>query len=154
MQFEHLIEVNETLDKTQPVLNREDLWFGLLCRIENPVAFLPGLESSRIFERRDNFVSQELDFGAVVVRHRIFLHPFESVCFEADATDNHAGGRFIVSIVDDAERLFLRFCYETGLDEDEGKEVNLSEVVRSAWYQSDLDMVRVIREIARSGRLN
>ena len=48
MNFEHLIAINDPGNPLIPPLSREQLWEGLLHRIENPLPFLPGLESCAI----------------------------------------------------------------------------------------------------------
>ena len=49
--------------------------------------------------------------------------------------------------------LFLRFRYDTTLSETTGSEdARYADIVRSAYHQSDLDTVRVIRMIVESTR--
>ena len=45
MNFEHLIQINDPENPLVDTLSREQLWQGLLHRVENPIPFLPGLES-------------------------------------------------------------------------------------------------------------
>jgi hypothetical protein len=51
MNFEHLIQINDPENPLIDPLHRDQLWQGLLYRVENPVPFLPGLESCTILER-------------------------------------------------------------------------------------------------------
>lgn len=136
-------------------LTREELWFGLLCRAEDPRPFLPGLESCTIVERSDACLVRELRFGSALIRDRVTLTPMESVCFETERTESHAGGRLTIGIEEPAENeLVLRFHYVTTLPEGGGDpDANFAEYVKSAYHQSDLDTVRVIRMIAESGRI-
>jgi len=67
----------------------------------------------------------------------------------------HAGGRLTIRFEQpDALRLYLRFTYETTLSEAgaPGEVVQVSEFIKSAYRQSDLDTVRIIRMIAATGR--
>ncbi len=48
--------------------------------------------------------------------------------------------------------LFLRFAYRTTLSETVGDDAKYVEYVRSAYHQSDVDTVRVVRIIAQSTR--
>ena len=48
MNFEHLIQINDPENPLVAPLTRDQLWLGLNHRIENPVPFLPGLESCTI----------------------------------------------------------------------------------------------------------
>ncbi|MDR3214297.1 MAG: DUF1857 family protein [Azoarcus sp.] len=151
MQFEHLLAVN---GPDEPVmLNREELWFGLLCRVEDARPFLPGLESCRIVERRPDELVRELHFGSTVIRDRVRLSALDWVRFETETMQEHVGGSLTIHIVEDeAGVFFLRFRYETNLPEHTDEETKYASIVRSAYYRSDIDTLQAIRVIARSGR--
>lgn len=155
MKFEHLVIVNEPDNPLITDLSREELWFGLLCRAENPRPFLPGLESCTIIERDDRRLVRDLRFGNVVIRDCVALDPMVSVSFESEPTAEHAGGRLTISIEEPQPTvLMLRFVYRTTLAEDRNHADGMySEFVKSAYHESDIDTVRVIRMIAESGRL-
>ena len=155
MKFEHLVEINDLSNPDAAVLSREELWFGLLCRAEDARAFLPGLETCTIIERSTDELVRELNFGAAVIRDRVRLCELEWIRFESEATAEHAGGSLTISIEEpEPGLLFLRFRYATSLPEMPGsEEAQYADIVRSAYHQSDLDTVKVIRMIAESGRL-
>ncbi len=154
MKFEHLVQVNDLADPAQPRLTREELWFGLLCRAEDPRPFLPGLERCVIVERAGERLERELHFGAAVVRDSVVLAELQWVRFDSAATAEHAGGSLTILIEEPAAgELFLRFRYHTSLPEASTQDEQLAAFVRSAYHESDLDTVRVIRAIAASGRL-
>lgn len=155
MNFEHLVVINDPGNPLVQNLTREELWFGLLCRAEDPRAFLPGLESCTIVERSDACLVRDLQFGSAVIRDRVTLTPMQSVRFETERTEDHAGGTLTICIEEPAENeLVLRFRYVTTLSEGgSGPDANYAEYVKSAYHQSDLDTVRVIRMIAESGRI-
>ena len=154
MHFEHLIEINDRDDALVPDLTREELWFGLLCRAEDPRPFLPGLDHCRIIERSDTELVRDLHFGPTIIRDKVTLALMEWVRFESAATAQHAGGILTITIEEPRRAdLFLRFDYRTSLAEggaDSG--VQVSEYVKSAYHQSDIETVRVIRMIAESSR--
>lgn len=155
MKFEHLIEVNDLANPLQDPLTREELWFGLLCRAEDARPFLPGLEACRIVERSDAGLVRDLDFGGVVIRDRVTFNPFDWIRFESEANAQHPGGSLTIRIDEpQAGALFLRFCYQTTLPETaDSDDARYADFVRSAYHQSDVDTVRVIRMIAASGGL-
>lgn len=154
MRFEHVVIVNEPDNPLIEDLSREELWFGLLCRVENPCAFLPGLETSRVLERSADRILRELDFGQVRIRDQVTLMPMEGVVFEAEQTADHAGGSLTIRIEEPvAGQLVLRFVYLTTLPEAQSGQPDVySEFVKSAYHESDIDTVRVIRSIVTSGR--
>jgi hypothetical protein len=145
VEFEHLLEVN---DAAAPVLNRETLWFGLLCRAEDARPFLPGLDSCRIVARSERELVRELHFGAAVIRDRVMLGAPDWIRFESEATSDHAGGSLTISIEDKGGVLLLRFRYQTSLNDASGADARYADFIRSAYCQSDLDTLNVIRELA------
>jgi hypothetical protein len=155
LNFEHLIEVNDLANPLQSLLTREALWFGLLCRAEDARAFLPGLEACTIIERGDAHLVRDLLFGSAVIRDRVTFHSLDWIRFETEANEQHAGGSLTITIEEPEEgALFLRFRYQTTLPEGAGSEDGqYAGFVRSAYHQSDIDTVRVIRMIAESGGL-
>ncbi|KAI5915668.1 SRPBCC family protein [Thauera sp. 2A1] len=155
MRFEHLIEVNDLENPLQTALTREELWFGLLCRAEDARAFLPGLEACRVVERSDEHLVRDLHFGSAVIRDRVTFRTLDWICFESEANEEHAGGSLRITIEEPQQgALFLRFQYQTTLPEGGGTEDGqYAAFVRSAYHQSDIDTVRVIRMIAESGGL-
>lgn len=152
MNFEHLVIVNEPSNPLIQNLSREDLWFGLLCRVEEPSLFLPGLERCTILSRAETSLARELHFGQAVIRDRVRLVPMSSVTFESDRTDEHAGGSLTISIEEpEPNALMLRFVYRTTLPDGEGADGRYAGFVRSAYHESDLDTVRVIRRLLADG---
>lgn len=154
MNFEHVVIINQVENPLASDLNREQLWFGLLCRAEDPRPFLAGLESCTIVERDTNRLVRDLRFGSVVIRDQVTLEPMQWVCFESAPTHAHAGGCLTISIEEPrADELVLRFCYRTTLAEAaHDPDSPYVAFVKSAYHESDLDTVRVIRMIAESGR--
>ncbi|CAI07802.1 SRPBCC family protein [Aromatoleum aromaticum] len=155
MNFEHVVVVNDPADPLLTELNREEVWFGLLCRAEDARPFLPGLEACMIVERSESELVRELQFGSALIRDRVTLMPMESIRFESERTASHPGGSLTITIEEPAEGvLVLRFRYLTTLPEEAGSpDRAYAEYVKAAYHQSDLDTVRVIRMIAESGRI-
>ncbi len=155
MRFEHLIEINDPLNPLIEPLSREQVWGGLMYRVDEPTVFLPGLERCVILSRSADRVERELYFGQVRIRDTVTFALHDWVCFESAANAEHAGGRLTISLGQpEPGRLFLRFTYETTLPEGmaPGEFLQVSEFVKSAYRESDVDTVRIIRMIAANGR--
>lgn len=153
MRFEHLIEINDLTQAHEHYLNHTQLWAGLLCRVEDPVPFLPGLEACEITARGDNWLERRLDFGAASIHDRVTLEPMASVRFDVMASASQPGGSLLISIESRGQdALFLRFCYENPLDA-AADDQQYVDYVRSAYEQSNLDTVEIIRELANEGLL-
>ena len=155
MRYEHLVQINDPFNPAVTPLTRAQLWFGLLCRAEDAVPFLPGLEACVIVVREPLRLERELRFGSVTVHDVVTLRPDISVRFDSRVSNEHAGGSLTISIEEPEEdSLFLPFTYETTLgDAASAEDAAYLEFVKSAYHESDIDTVRVIRLIAEDGRI-
>ena len=153
MNFEHLIQINDPENPLVASLTRDQLWQGLLYRAEDPVPFLPGLESCTILERQTNELLRELNFGAATIHDRVTLAAAEWVRFDIVPSASHAGGSLTISIEEpEPTFLFLRFAYRTTLASNPNSEDRAYiEYVKSAYHQSDVDCVRLIRTLVAEG---
>ena len=153
MNFEHLLQINDPENPLIEPLSREQLWQGLLHRVENPVPFLPGLESCTILEREANTILRELDFGPASIQDHVTFVASHWVRFDIVPSETHAGGRLTITIEEpEPSFLFLRFAYETTLASNPNSEDRAYiEYVKSAYHQSDVDCVRIIRTLAAGG---
>ena len=155
LKFEHLVEVNLLDDPAVPDLSREEVWFGLLCRAEDPRPFLPGLDTCEVLTRSDTALTRRLSFGKLQIFDAVRWQAMDWICFESAATAEHPGGRLTITVEQpepDGAALFLRFTYRTGLSETAGEDARYADYMRSAYHQSDIDTVKVVRMIAESTR--
>lgn len=154
MKYEHVVVVNDPDNPLVQSLSREQLWFGLLCRAEDPGMFLPGLDRCEIVDRQADRLVRRLHFGSIVVDDSVSLTPMESVAFESAATAEHPGGTLTIRIEEPAATvLVLRFTYHTSLPDNAlDPDGAYAGYIRSAYHASDLDTVQVIRSIAAIGR--
>jgi hypothetical protein len=153
MQFEHLIAINDPGNPLIVPLSRREIWLGLLHRVENPVPFLPGLEKCTIVERGDDYLLRELDFGPAVIHDRVTMAETHWVRFDIVPGPQHAGGSLTITIEEPQPAfLFLRFAYATTFAGNPNTEEKAYiEYVKSAYHQSDIDCVRIIRTLAAGG---
>ena len=153
MKFEHLIQINDPQNPLIPPLSRQQVWRGLLHRVEDPLPFLPGLESCVIIERHADTLLRQLDFGPAVIQDRVTLAEAHWVRFEIEPSSAHPGGSLTITIEEpEPAFLFLRFAYRTTLASGSHSEDRAYiEYVKSAYHQSDVDCVRLIRTLAASG---
>lgn len=149
MNFEHLIQINDPDNPLVDSLSRQQLWQGLMLRVEDATPFLPGLESCTILQRGENELLRELDFGPAVIHDKVTLAINEWVRFDIQPSETHAGGSLCITIEEpEPDFLFLRFAYETTLgNQADSEDRAYIEYVKSAYHQSDVDCVRLIREM-------
>jgi len=148
LNFEHLIQINDPQDPLIEPMTREQLWEGLVLRAEQPQLFVLGLDSCTILAREENTLERELHYGKATVRDRVTLTPTDSVRYDILPTADYVGGSLTMTIEEpEKTQLFLRFEYRTTLPvaatEDERQ---TSEIVKSAYRESDIDTVRLIRQ--------
>jgi hypothetical protein len=153
MNFEHLIQINDLQNPLIVVLSRDQLWQGLLHRVEDATPFLPGLESCTIVERHAEHLLRKLDFGAAVIEDRVTLSEMQWVRFDILPNEQHAGGSLTISIEEpEPDALFLRFAYTTSFATNPNSEERAYiDYIKSAYHQSDIDCVRIIRTLAAGG---
>lgn len=153
MNFEHLIQINDLQNPLIVVLSRDQLWQGLLHRVEDATPFLPGLERCTIVERHADHLLRRLDFGAAVIEDRVTLSEQEWVRFDIVPNEQHAGGSLTISIEEpEPDALFLRFAYTTSFATNPNSEERAYiDYIKSAYHQSDIDCVRIIRTLAAGG---
>ncbi|WP_028222211.1 SRPBCC family protein [Paraburkholderia oxyphila] len=148
MNFEHLIQINDPLNPLVLPMTREQLWEGLVLRAEQPQLFVIGLDDCTILSREGNTLERELHYGHATVRDRVTLTPNENVRYDILATAEYVGGSLTMTIEQPDElQLFLRFEYRTTLPTaDTEDDRQTSEIVKSAYRESDIDTVRLIRQ--------
>jgi len=153
MQFEHLIAITDPDNPLVVPLTREQIWNGLLQRVEDPLPLLPGLDSCAILERTSEALLRELDFGPATIRDRVTMAEAQWICFDIVPSPSSAGGSLTINIEEPQPGfLFLRFAYRTALaSTPDSEERAYLEYVKSAYHQSDVDCVRIIRTLATEG---
>lgn len=154
MRFEHLLQINDPLLPLIDPISRAQLWRGLSWRVEDPAAFMPGLDACTILDRRDNYVKRELRFGQHRFVDHVHLEPQRRIRYDSDLADPHAGSSLVVTIEEpQSGMLWVRFVYDTVPAEAGDGDPRWDEARRSAYRESDIDAIRRIRGWAAEGRL-
>jgi len=153
MKFEHLVEINDPGNPLVPSMTRAQLWQGLMLRAEDATPFLPGLDACVILQRQEQTLLRRLYFGNTAIHDRVTWQEAEWICFAVEPSSDHAGGTLTIAIEEPAdEHLFLRFTYATTLGEQASDaDAGYADYVKSAYHESDLETVRVIRMLLAEG---
>ena len=156
MKFTHLIEINDPLLPLVEVLTRAQLWRGLVLRAASPKLFVPYLDECIISDRHPNQFSRALRYGDVVIRDVVALAPLEAVTIAVPEQKDIPASSLIIRIEEpQADTLFVRFIYDDGQIVDAGSiDAFYDEYRRSAYQESDIDTIRLVREFAQQGRLD
>lgn len=152
MFFEHFVQINDPTNPDVPLLSRAEVWSGLWQRVEHPQLFLPGLTACAILAREGDCISRRLEFGNALIFDRVFHSEGEWLRFDVEAGEEHAGGVLVITLEEpEPGCLSLSFVYQTTL-ELSGADAEYAEYVKSAYRDSDLETVRVIRSLVDGSR--
>ena len=156
MKFEHLIEINDPLNPLIDTLTLEQVWRGLVLRAESPKLFVPHLDECHISARSDAGFARSLRYGELVINDKVVLVPQMQVRYEVAAQQDISKSSLVMTIeMPDEASLWVRFQYDDGHDAaTDAANAMYDELRRSAYKESDIDTVRVMRELAAEGRLD
>ncbi len=148
MKFSHLVEINDPLNPLIDPLTREQLWRGLVLRAENPMLFVMALDACKIVERGPDALTRELRFGKSVLRDRVSFEPMRQVRYAVEAAADSPAATLLMTIEEpQPERLFVRFDYETLEGGAAPMEASVSELVKQAYREADIDTIATIRRL-------
>jgi hypothetical protein len=156
MKFEQLIEINDPLNPLIDALSREQLWRGLVLRAESPKLFVPHLDECQIEERRETGFRRRLRYGELVIEDRVVLDHPHSVRYEVAAQRDISKSSLTMTIEAPSEDLlYVRFEYDDGHDAaTDAANAMYDDFRRSAYQESDIDTIRIVRDLAAQGRLD
>ena len=156
MKFEHLIEINDPLNPLIDTLTLEQVWRGLVLRAESPKLFVPHLDECQISERSDAGFARSLRYGELVINDKVVLIPQLQVRYEVPAQQDISASSLVMTIeMPDEASMWVRFQYDDGHDAaTDAANALYDDFRRSAYKESDIDTVRIMRELALEGRLD
>lgn len=156
MKFEHLIEINDPLNPLIETLSRNQLWSGLVLRAESPMLFVPHLDECRLHDRTDTSVARTLRYGELLITDRVVYSAPDHISYLIAAQKDIAQSSLIMRIEEpDIGALFVRFQYDDGNDPaTDAANAMYNDFRRSAYVESDIDTIRVIRQLAEEGRFD
>lgn len=156
MRFEHLIEINSPsapMRGMTSLFTREQLWQGLMIRLQAPQRFPNGPEACDWTQPQSGLYERTLHFGQHSLRDRVQVTVGERMVFTPEAHGEISPIRLTVSIEEpQTGQMVLRFVYEA-LAEQTAEEAYYNEYRHSAWLHHDRDMVRTLREWLEAGGL-
>lgn len=149
MRFEHLIEINSpqtSLQLVVPAFSREQLWRGLMARVQTPQRFPMGPERCDWTETEPDVYERTLHFGQHALRDEVQATPQQRLVFTPQAHGDIAPIRLTIAIEEPHQgRMVLRFTYEA-LAPQSAEEAYYNDYRYNAWMHADRDMVRTLRQ--------
>ncbi|HAT30471.1 MAG TPA: DUF1857 domain-containing protein [Janthinobacterium sp.] len=156
MKFEHLIEINDPLNPLIDTISHEQLWRGLVLRAESPKLFVPHLDDCQIDQREEGGFRRRLRYGELVIEDRVRLAPLHQVRYEVAQQKDISPSSLVMTIeTPSPDTLWVRFQYDDGHDAaTDAANAMYDDFRRSAYQESDIDTIRILRELAEQGRLD
>lgn len=156
MKFIHLIEINLPGNPLIAPLSRAQLWRGLVLRAERPTLFLLGLDSCEITARSPVGLSRTLCFGKLVVNDEVRFQALDHVHYHVPQQNDIPASDLIMTIEEpQPDALFVRFAYDDHQEEKETTDESFyNDFRREAYKESDIDTIRMIRQLADEGQLD
>jgi len=156
MRFEHLIEINSPRATLQGmVLNftLEQLWQGLLARVQTPQRFPNGPDGCECIETSPGLITRTLHFGQHVFHDEVQLQPMTQLQFTPQSHGETAPVQLTIRVESPQPgQVVLRFVY-VALAEQSAEEAYYNDYRHNAWLHNDRDMVRTLRDWLEQGQL-
>jgi hypothetical protein len=157
MRFEHLIEINSPKAGAQAVASvftREQLWRGLMARVQTPQRFPNGPQSCEWQETATGVFSRTLYFGQHAFKDEVLAVLHQSLQFTPEPHGETAPIRLTISIeAPQPHQMVLRFVY-VAMGEQTAEEAHYNDYRHNAWLHNDRDMVRSLREWLEQGEFS
>lgn len=113
-----MIEVDKTLpvnpdgaDQEVP-LNRDEIWAGLMMKVDDAKPFVPLMTNCDITQRMENGVVRDIEFDGMALKERIIFYPKEKVEFLRVGVGDEMGTIWNEILEDEKGALQLRFAFE------------------------------------------
>lgn len=155
MKFSHLVEINDPLNPLIDPLTRDQLWRGLVLRAEQSKMFVPYLDECNIVGRSETSITRDLRYGELHIRDNVTFLPQQQVRYQVPPQKDIPASSLCMTIEEPQPgALFVRFEYDDSTGDAEGTpDAYYNEFRRSAYQESDIDTIRIIRQMAEAGRL-
>lgn len=155
MKFQHLLEVNNSLDAQVFKISASQLWCGLVLRAREPTLFLPHMDECLLHDVSALELRRSLRYGELTIKDRVILTPHEQVRYLVTAQQDMPASSLCMTIVlTPSETLSVRFEYDDGHNEAQDRiNAPYNDFRRSAYLDADINTVEIIRQLAAQGRL-
>jgi hypothetical protein len=146
------VEVNPA--GAAPALSREQLWRGLEIKAEDPVPFVPGMESSRVAERVEHGFIREVTVRGHTFQERILFTPAVQIRF--DRIEGRESGWIANTLSEGPTGLLLTYTIAIGFPgvwPGSDEEKLLGEELRANYSAAIDQTLGLLRKLAAEGKL-
>lgn len=150
LEFQHIIQINDPAQLAIPNVAIPDLWEGLVFRTKCPGYFNPSL-ASKIEHISDTEFLRHLHFGDETLVDRVMLIEYESIHTSTETSGKSMFAESKIYIEEPAPgHMIIRFEYRRDSANVAG-ELAVDEYIKQAYVQNDVDAVRTLRDLIRTG---
>lgn len=149
------IPVNDRSNPDLPVLNRSQVWRGLVLKAENALPFVPKMTECNTFERGDNYLVRDIVFRGDPARERVTFYPEQKVLFER-LSGNTLGTIQNEIEEDDKGNLSLRFTFsleKEGIPPNSPQEQEYAQQMEGDYLGAVQATLNAIRKWVKEGTL-
>jgi hypothetical protein len=156
-KIEESVPVNDPTRPDLPVLNRSQVWQGLVMKAEDATRFVPIITYCKVIERFEGGFIREVNLRDGRMRERVTLTPEQRVRFEQ--LDGPLKGGMVDNSIDEAAdgKLSLRFAFylpEGASMEGPGRPPGgPGGDIKSVYRQALENTLATVRQLAKEGKL-
>ena len=112
IKVDQTLPVNPDRSGKTVILTQDQIWTGLMMKVEDARPFVPLMTQCAVTERLENGVVRDIVFDGMALRERIILYPKEKVEFLRVGFGEEMGTIWNEILEDDTGELHLRFAFE------------------------------------------
>ncbi len=112
INVDHTLPINPDKGGGKPILTRDQVWEGLLMKVDDAKTFVPLMTKCDVIQRLENGVVREIIFDGMALKERIIFYPKRKVEFLRVGVGDEMGTIWNEILEDDDGELHLRFAFE------------------------------------------
>ena len=106
------LPVNPDKSGKTVILTRDQIWKGLMMKVDDARPFVPLMTKCDVTDRLENGAVRDIEFDGMALRERIILYPKEKVEFIRVGVGEEMGTIWNEILEDETGELHLRFTFE------------------------------------------
>jgi hypothetical protein len=157
IRISRTLRVNEPSNKDLPILNRSQVWNGLVIKGEDAAQFVEAITKCHVLERNEdeNSIVREVELRGEVIQELVSFFPEQLVLFER-LSGREKGTIKNVIEEDDRGELYIRFTYSLeveGLLPGSEQERDFKMKLENDYLKALNNTLNTIRSMVKAGRL-
>jgi hypothetical protein len=155
-----MIKVDKTLpvnpDKTGAtvILTRDQVWAGLMMKVDDAKPFVPLMTKCDVTQRLENGIVRDIIFDGMALKERIIFYPKEKIEFIRVGIGREMGTIWNEIFEDGSGELQLRFAFELEVpDLTEAQEQAYGETRATGYLNAVRATLEMLRNLAAAGRI-